>query len=135
MRKTTVLLIALALVLGASTPAFASHGSEVDGLWQSTDNDGSHQLLRLRERPDGMFSINYIDFLATEACSPDAFFRSGGEGTYDDAGNVFAGTLTSPQCARHATPGFEVFPIELTYDAATDTLNDSFGVTWHPIGG
>lgn len=130
MRKLTGLLLVVAMVGGGAATATADHGEDIEGLWVSTDLDGSDQMLRLTEEADGTFSIGLIDFLATVACEPEAFFRSGGNGVYDDTTNEFTGTLTNPVCAKNASPTFTTFPFTAEFDPATNTLTDFTGVTW-----
>lgn len=107
MRNLTGFVIALAVLVGLSTLALADHGDEVDGLRESTDIvDGSQQMLRISERADGTFSIGYIDFLATQACEPDAFFRSGGQAptTIRTTCSPGRSPIRAAQAERHQVP-------------------------------
>ena len=103
------------------------------GKWSSIDTDGSYQILTIGGGSGSSYHVRYYDFGAS-ACGLDPetgeiLYAASAEGTLTLSNGLLSGT--SPVYCQTAPPTFltEAF-IQYTYDPATDTLVDSFGVVW-----
>jgi len=104
------------------------------GAWESIDTDGSDQILTIGGGAGDTYHVRYYDFGATtcglDPVSGDFLYAASARGTLAAGGSDLTGTLplycqTSPP-THHSTPQFAY-----TYQPATDTLIDIWGVVWN----
>ena len=128
MRRTMIgaLLAAMLLIHGLAASALAV-GSPFKGMWLSTDPlDGSSQMLTVSAGANP--SVVYQDFFASSCDDhgvPATHWISAGRGEIDE--DFLVGHFHKSGCGRFSIGAYDDFWI---YDAATDTLIDSIGVTW-----
>jgi hypothetical protein len=127
--------IALMLVLAATLPAAAAPPNPFTGAWESTDSDGSYQLLTIGGGPAGTHHTRYYDFGAS-VCGLDPvthqpIYAASATGTLTEAGNnQVSGSFQVICQARPPYPLPYLSQLAYTYQPATDTLIDIWGVTW-----
>jgi hypothetical protein len=122
MRIVGSMLLACAVVALAVSSVAAKPSDPFHGKWSSIDTDGSNQILAIGGSGTLRNAILRDDF---------ASVCGGGVAVVRGIGNVSGKTMSGtfmPRCAN-GTPVSETF-IGWTYDPATDTLTDSFGVVW-----
>ncbi|WP_076263559.1 hypothetical protein [Intrasporangium flavum] len=123
-----------ALVLGASlavlTPVAASTasaaGGPLAGTWSSVDTDGSNQTLYVMGTGSHAYAMVYVDDAATGACGGSPAKVTGPGYTFGDD-VVMVGALT---CTPGGNPFRTRIALTYTYDGASDTLSDGFGIVW-----
>ena len=134
-------LLGTSLVLGAP-PATAAQGP-LAGTWTSTDTDGSNQTLTITGSGRRAYAVTYFDDAATSLCDGAPAMVTG-SGRVDGRPVVvvalvpgWGGVAGDDLCTRGAAtclPGGNrlrgVITIDYTYDAASDTLTDAFGIVW-----
>jgi hypothetical protein len=130
MRAIGVLSGVALLTVAFTVNAVAAPADPFTGRWTSTDTDGSQQILTFGGSGSTR-SVNYFDDGAS-VCG----WQAGGApiaGTYHTTGDVDGSTLTvSPTTGSCSGGGsFSVPAVQFTYDSSTNTLLDSFGVTWY----
>jgi hypothetical protein len=126
-RKTAV---CAAILLGAQAlvaqPASAAAEVPFNGSWASVDTDGSNQTLTVRGAGAYTRAVYLYDDAATVCGGAPA--RVPGSGVIDgDVLFLRAVVVCTPggnQFREHVVVGF-------IYDAGSDTLVDSSGVTWY----
>ena len=117
-------LLGTSLVLGAP-PATAAQGP-LAGTWTSTDTDGSNQTLTITGSGRRAYAVTYFDDAATSLCDgAPAMVNGSGRVDGDD---LF--TRGAAVCLPGGNRLRGVITIDYTYDAATDTLTDAFGIVW-----
>lgn len=134
-KNVRILFIVASLVLvvavGTSTARAAS--APFLGVWESTDVDGSYQVLTIGSGPGNSHHVRYYDFGAS-VCGVDPetgqiLYAGGAHGSLTRFGNVLTGTL--PFYCRTAPPTFwGNVTFYLTYDPATDSITDGWGNVW-----
>ena len=130
MRRLLAGALALWLVMAsmlAMAPAASATGSVFAGTWISTDSDGSTQGLAVGR--GSAPAVTYQDFYASSCDgggSPSTHFVATGRGYVD--GDTLWVEFRNGGCGWHK---IGPFPMALDYDAASDTLTDDFGITWH----
>jgi hypothetical protein len=125
MRLTrTAAALAASIAFGLTAVA-AAGPSPFTGVWKSTDTDGSSQTLMIGGGPPGAPHVQYFDDLATSCGEPFSSATATGSGAI--SGMTMTVTL-SVRCHNGSpNPGATV---TYTYDPATNTLGDTFGVVW-----
>ena len=128
-RGLVVATVALAVQLVAG-PVSAANGSQFTGRWVSTDTDGSSQTLNVSggARP----SVVYQDFYASGCDTfggPATHWVASGKGSVD--GDVLEVGFHKSGCGSFGMGGYGDAYV---YDAGTDTLTDTFGITWYRAG-
>jgi hypothetical protein len=134
----TVLLSVIALGVYASPP-----GQPFTGVWESIDAfDGSQQRMAITPVGRGAagYHLAYRDYGAS-ACGVDAngqpLYAAIGTGTASAAGNTL-NTEFEIWCLGRPRWSLGMWSSSLDYDAATDTLRDTWGgltTEWHRQGG
>lgn len=103
------------------------------GDWVSVDIDGSNQTLSVSGGAGGTFDVSLEDFGAT-VCGTNpatgALFAATANGSLTGSGNDLTGIMPL-YCQKNPPTFFGNPEFHFTYDAVTDTLTDSIGVTWH----
>ena len=122
--------VAVLLTLVRVSTALAARDPLV-GSWQSTDIDGSYQILTIGGGPGSSHYVRYYDFGATICdVTPGALeFAASASGVLTGSGDELAGTL--PVYCQYRPPeywGDHYF--QFTYDASTDTLSDG-SIVWY----
>ncbi len=116
--------LAMALFITASSVSAA--GSVFSGTWLSTDFDGSTQALVVSGGTSPR--VTYEDFYAS-SCDVNGFpathWVSAGVGSVD--GNTLSVDFHKSGCGIFSIGAYSD---AWFYDPATDTLTDSFGITW-----
>lgn len=143
MRRITILLVTLGLVVGVAAPASATHGEPVDGLWWAIDAvDGSLMIMRVTEQggDSEFFTVVLTDFWATGACSPPSVYRGRSTSAmYDDGtiGNPKAlfVTFDHNRCFGRSTPTSASFDVRFGVVADDQTLSLDDGTLFHHIRG
>lgn len=130
MKKTIRILgiVGVVLLLASVTvsTALAARNPFV-GSWQSTDIDGSYQILTVGGGPGDSHFVRYYDFGAS-ICQ-DMEYAASGSATLTESGDVLVGEM--PIYCQYTPPEFwGNAEFNFTYHAATDTLTDDIGVTW-----
>lgn len=101
-------------------------GSPFKGTWASIDTDGSAQLLIISGGATP--SVVYQDFYA-RGCDtfggPADHWVAAGSGEID--GSILFLTFHKSGCGTFLMGGYQDWVV---YDAATDSLEDSFGIMW-----
>jgi hypothetical protein len=123
---STIGLLMLAIALPTATAA-AAVKSDFTGLWVSTDTDGSSQTLSVSAgaRP----SVVYQDFYASgcdQFAGPATHWVASGFGSVED--DTLYVEFHKSGCGTFLQGGYVD---AYTYDSGTDTLTDSFGITWY----
>lgn len=117
-------LLGTSLVLGAP-PATAAQGP-LAGTWTSTDTDGSNQTLTITGSGRRAYAVTYFDDAATSLCDGAPAMVTG-SGRVDGDDLFTRGAAT---CLPGGNRLRGVITIDYTYDAASDTLTDAFGIVW-----
>lgn len=121
----------LVLSVGIS-PAFAAP-NPLQGMWESTDVDGSYQILHIGGGPASTHQVRYYDYGAS-VCGVDPesgaiLYAGWARGSLTRYNYVLAGTL--PFYCRTSPPTFwGNVTFQFTYDPGTDTLTDGWGIVW-----
>jgi len=131
MKRSALIIATLCamLLLAAVLPAAASSRHPFRGNWRGIDVDGSTISLWIVEesRSGGkVFEIRAHDDRTGEWCGGPANMRAIGVLETD---TTIATSLVW-WCLPSADSWFYFLPDVLTYDAATDTIFDTFGVTY-----
>ncbi len=116
-------MLLIAQILVATTVAA---GSPFKGVWTSIDTDGSSQLLTISAGATP--SVVYQDFYAS-SCDrfggPAVHWVAAGSGEVD--GSTLYVSFHKSGCGAFSIGEYDDF---WTYDAGSDTLQDSFGIVW-----
>jgi hypothetical protein len=126
-RSLMVAVAALALAIGATPVSAAAPATNFTGIWTSTDTDGSSQMLIISSGSSP--SVVYQDFYASgcdNAGVPTTHWTASGKGFIE--GDILVAQFHKSGCGRFLQGGYlDTY----TYDGGTDTLVDSFGITWY----
>jgi hypothetical protein len=129
LRLIRVLLAAAALTFAlASTAAAATPSDPFKGAWTSTDTDGSDQMVSFGGN-GATRAVHYFDAGAS-VCGWPAVNATA---TLTGMG-VVSGTSLTVEAAGKCNGGSGQplsSTVTYTYDSGTNTLLDSFGVTWY----
>jgi hypothetical protein len=135
--KTIFRLFVIAVGLLVIITAFVSSARAAPdpfvGYWTSTDTDGSYQILTIGGGSSSSYHIRVYDFGAStcglDPETGDFLYAASIEGTLSLSNGMLSGIL--PLYCQTAPPTYDgnAF-IQYTYDPATDTLVDNFGVVW-----
>lgn len=126
-RSLVVAGAALALFIGAAPVSAAPQATSFTGIWTSTDTDGSSQMLIVSSGSSP--SVVYQDFYASgcdNAGVPTTHWTASGRGVID--GDTLWIEFHKSGCGRFLQGGYGDY---YTYDGGSDTLLDSFGITWY----
>jgi hypothetical protein len=127
-RRILLGAVALSLTVGmlAFAPLTAAADAPFAGTWTSVDTDGSTQGLAIGRGSTP--AVTYLDFYASSCASdgPSTQFVATGRGTIDDS--MMWVDFRNGGCGRHK---IGPFGLGFAYDAASDTLTDDFGISWH----
>ncbi len=121
------IMIAAVLVVGA-----AAAPDPFKGTWYSVDIDTSNQTLRIGGGPGSSYHARYYDEGASVcgwipgASGPAA----SANGSLSATGLVLSGSLPV-YCLTSPRTFYGDGSFTFTYDPGTDTMLDSWGVTWH----
>jgi hypothetical protein len=120
------LVLATMFVVRAATVNAAPPNPFV-GAWESTDVDGSHQTLAI----GGSAQASHVHLFddAASVCNPPLQRPAEGSGVGQVSGSDLTVTLTVYCLQPHEF--FVTREVIYTYDSASNTLTDSFGVVWH----
>ncbi len=118
-------LLAVSLVSAAPNPFV--------GSWESTDIDGSYQVLTVGGGPGASHRVRYYDYGAS-VCDDPPFsgaleFAASASGFLAESGNDLTGTLPV-YCLTRPPAFWGNAAFHYVYDPSSDTLTDSFGVVW-----
>jgi hypothetical protein len=126
-RRFGLLLAALALAIAMPAATLAAPpATAFAGTWTSTDFDGSTQLLVVAG--GGRPSVVFQDFYASGCDTfggPATHWVAAGVGSVD--GNALFIDYHKSGCGRFLQGGYSD---AYWYDAGTDTLTDTVGITW-----
>lgn len=126
MRKALGAVAGILLVGQILVATTLAAGSPFKGGWTSTDHDGSSQLLTISAGSTP--AVVYQDFYAS-ACDrfggPAVHWVAAGSGYVD--GSTLVVSFHKSGCGTFLMGGYDDF---WTYDAGSDTLEDSFGIVW-----
>jgi hypothetical protein len=126
MRRTLGAVAGILLVSQILMASALAAGSPFKGTWASTDTDGSAQLLVVSGGATP--SVVYQDFYA-RGCDtfggPADHWVGAGQGEVD--GDTLYVAFHKSGCGTFLMGGYEDW---FTYDAGSDTLEDSFGIVW-----
>ena len=129
--RSAALASALLMAAAFAGPASADQRHDITGVWVSTDTDGSAQRLVIGAGPNGLYRVLYTDEGAS-ACGPGPrgdLVAAALRGNMTRAGDELSGDL--PLVCRTSPPQLlGVFRLTFTYEAASDTLVDTFGIVW-----
>src|SRR5690242_6575445 len=132
--KRTRIAVTLGTALVLLTPAAASTASAAPGplagTWTSVDTDGSNQTLYVMGTGSHAYAMVYVDDEATGACDGSPAKVTGPGYTFGDE-VVLVGALT---CTPGGNPFRSRIVLTYTYDGASDTLSDNFGIVWERMG-
>ncbi len=137
MNKRTIVLLAAACALvlsGVIAPAAAAKQDPFVGTWYSVDIfDNSNQSLSVGGGPGNIYHVQYGDDGAS-LCGIDAegvpLYAGVAKGEFTAVGTLLAGTLPV-RCLAKPSYILGNFDFSFTYDSATDTMTDAYGVIWH----
>lgn len=126
MRKALGAVVGILLVGQILVATALAAGSPFKGVWTSTDDDGSSQLLTISA---GLTpAVVYQDFYAS-GCDrfggPAVHWVAAGAGEVD--GDTMLVSFHKSGCGTFHMGGYDDV---WTYDAGSDTLEDSFGIVW-----
>lgn len=126
-RRAIVLAVASLAVLLTVAPASAASGDTAfTGRWTSTDHDGSAQTLSVSAGANP--SVVYQDFYANGCDTfggPATHWVASGKGSVE--GNELTAFFHKSGCGTFLMGGYVDY---LYYDEGTDTLQDTWGITW-----
>lgn len=130
------LFIITVVVLIMTTAFMSTTGNTSDpfvGKWASTDTDGSYQILTIGGGSGSSYHIRVSDFGAStcglDPESGDFLHAASIEGTLSLSDGRLSAAL--PLYCQTTPPTFDGYAfLQYTYDQATDTLVDNFGVVW-----
>ena len=104
------------------------------GNWESTDNDGSQQTLLIVSLADGDFSATYMDDGAS-LCGTDSSGRPLYGVKLEGVGQLSGNFLKFPGlnviCLGDPEWNLDPLPFQVTYDLASDSLHDAWGIVWN----
>lgn len=132
-KRILFIVASLLLVLAIGTSPALAAPDPLRGAWESTDVDGSYQVLNIGGGPGKSYHVRYYDYGAS-VCGVDpesgAILYSGSaRGKMTRLGYVLSGTL--PFYCRTSPPTFWGYVgFQFTYDPATDRLTDGWGNIW-----
>ena len=129
-RRVASILAALVLVTAIPATVLAKPStSPFDGTWVSEDYDGSAQLLLVAG--GGHPSVVYEDFYANGCDTyggPATHWVSSGRGSID-GDTLYVDFYVKTGCGTFLL--HEGYSDWYVYDGGSDTLTDSFGITWY----
>jgi hypothetical protein len=120
-------MAATALTVAFVANAFAAPSDPFKGVWTSTDTDGSHQILSFGGSGDTR-AVHYFDAGASVCGWPAINATATLIGQATVSGSSATADLVG-QC--NGTGQSLASTSTFTYDSGTNTLTDSFGVTWY----
>ena len=126
-------IIAILILAFTTIGAFAAPPSDpFIGRWESTDIDGSYQVMSIGGGPH---RISYHDFGATvcglDPVTGDFLYGATARGSGMVSGNDYSGTWDVWCLSKPTTLILTGLAFQFTYDPSTDTLTDLLGVVWH----
>jgi hypothetical protein len=126
LRRRSLMLTGVALSLAILAAPVSAASSQFAGIWVSTDTDGSNQMLTISSgsRP----SVVYQDFYASGCDNfggPATHWVGAGKGEAD--GDTLYVEFHKSGCGAFLQGGYADF---YAFDSGSDTLVDSFGITW-----
>jgi hypothetical protein len=127
LRALRALMGAAALTLALVTNALAAPSDPFKGVWTSTDTDGSNQMLSFGGSGDTR-AVHYFDAGASVCGWPEVNATATLIGTATVSGSSATADLAG-QC--NGTGQSLASTSTFTYDSGTNTLTDSFGLTWY----
>jgi hypothetical protein len=123
------MMVSLAFIY--APPADAARADFV-GVWYSTDDDGSRQVLTVLGGRTGSYRAFYIDFGAS-ICGWDGTYSPStvavARGQLVEAGSSISGDM-AVYCMTRPPSLDGTYSFEFTYNLATDSLTDGIGVEW-----
>ena len=128
-------IVTVSLITAASAAMAAGNGGPFVGSYRGIDTpfDNSNMLLAFggpdasgSQGPSDIRRVIWLDEVATDACDGDRFF---GEGVGFVDGNTILVVFEIYCGNADGLIGEDV--VEFTYDPATRTLTDSYGVVWN----
>jgi hypothetical protein len=128
-----LIVIVSLLIAGMLVSSAHAASDPFVGKWGSIDTDGSYQILTIGGGSDTSYHVRAYDFGAS-TCGLDPetgeiLYAASLEGTLSLSNGMLSGTL--PIYCQTAPPTFDSDAfLQFTYDPATDTLVDNFGVVW-----
>jgi len=142
MNKSTrylITVVSLVLMLAAAFSTGAAAPNPFIGVWESTDTDGSHQILTIGGGPMGSHHFRYYDYGAS-VCGlgpgGEFLFAASARGVLTEDtqdGYAILHGVTQVYC-QTAPPSPAPVPspsqFAYTYDPIFDTLTDIWGVEW-----
>jgi hypothetical protein len=129
MRIPGAFLAATVLTLMLVSGTAAKPSDPFTGVWTSIDTDGSNQTISFGG-PGSLRFVHYFDDGASACGWPDINVTA----TLNGIGTVSGDTLTTDltgQCNGGTGGDLDSGTVTYTYDSSTNTLLDSFGVTWY----
>ena len=127
------LAVASLMVTGTLVSSARAISDPFVGKWNSIDTDGSYQILTIGGGSGNSYHVRVYDFGAS-TCGIDPetgeiLYTASIEGVLSLSNGILSGTL--PLYCQTAPPTFDSDAfLQFTYDPATDTLVDNFGVVW-----
>ena len=129
--KRARIAVALSAVVTVSSavlaPTASAAGGPLAGTWTSIDTDGSSQTLDIRGSGAHVYSMTYVDDVATSACGGDPA-QITGPGHPEGDSVTMVGALT---CLPGGNFIRSRIVLGFVYDGSADTLTDDFGIVWH----
>ena len=125
-------ILTIIIVAVTAVGAFAAPPDPFVGRWESTDIDGSYQVMTIGGGPH---RISYHDFGATvcglDPVTGDFLYGATARGSGTVSGTDYSGAW-DVWCLSHPTTLiFTGLGFQFTYNAASDTLTDLAGVVWN----
>ena len=125
-RRITVLAGSMLLLVALAGPVAAA-GSPFSSRWASTDTDGSYQTLVVSKGATP--SVTFQDFYASSCDNHgdhSTHWVSAGAGEVD--GDTLYVSFHRSGCGLFSIGAYDD---ALFYDASSDTLTDTMGITWY----
>lgn len=114
-------------------PVFTAEPSDTstrfNGDWSSIDVDGSRQEMYISFDEEGRYPISFIDHAANFCDGSPIIGRGAGQIGSDGAMH----TELDVRCLGELEKSADNVDYWLTYDEASDTLTDAWGITWNRI--
>ena len=131
MKRSLVLTIVVLLISTLTVTSVLAARDPLIGAWESTDLDGSYQILTIGGGPGNTYHVRYYDFGAS-VCgldeAGDFLYAASATGFLTGSGGTLEGKLPV-YCMEHPPKFYDNYDFTIVYVDGTITSPD--GVVWN----